>query len=76
MDWTAFYDLPALSGDEFDLHQALAQALTDQGLSLYRDQLGSVLGLKPREQAPSRVMQTPNLDENGGLIQATRPDGL
>ena len=76
MDWTAFYDLPALSGDEFDLHQALAQALTDQGLSLYRDQLGSVLGLKPREQAPFRVMLTTNLDENGGLIQAIRPDGL
>ncbi len=76
MDWTAFYDLPALSGDEFDLHQALAQALTDQGLSLYRDQLGSVLGLKPREGAPFRVMLTTNLDENGGLIQAIRPDGL
>ena len=76
MDWTAFYDLPALSGDEFDLHQALSQALTDQGLSLYRDQLGSVLGLKPREGAPFRVMLTTNLDENGGLIQAIRPDGL
>ena len=76
MDWTTFYDLPALSGDEFDLHQALSQALTDQGLSLYRDQLGSVLGLKPREGAPFRVMMTTNLDENGGLIQAIRPDGL
>lgn len=76
MDLEKMCDIPALAGDEYELHEYLAKSYTEQGLELVKDRLGSVFGECRVENSPFKVMVSSNMDESGGLIDEISQNGL
>lgn len=76
MDLETLCQIPALSGDEYELHDYLENHYKKQGLAIAKDKLGSVFGESLVHESPFKVMISANLDENGGMVQELRKDGL
>lgn len=68
--------IPALSGDEYELHDYLEKEYQQQGLHIVKDKLGSVFGEKRVEDASFKVMLSANMDENGAIIDDIDASGL
>lgn len=76
MDLEELCMIPALAGDEYELHEYLAKNYSEQGLQLVKDRLGSVFGECCVENSPFKVMVSANMDESGGLIDDISTNGL
>ena len=68
--------LRGVSGDEKELHDFLNKEYEKRNLSIIKDRLGSIFGLKKGNDSSYKIMISSNIDESGGMISDIREDGL
>ena len=68
--------LNGVSGDEKEVHDFLYNEYKKRNLSIIKDRLGSVFGLKKGNDLSYKIMISSNMDESGGMISDIREDGL
>ena len=68
--------LNGVSGDEKEVHDFLYNEYKKRNLSIIKDRLGSVFGLKKGNDSLYKIMISSNMDESGGMISDIREDGL
>ena len=68
--------LNGVSGDEKEVHDFLYNEYKKRKLSIIKDRLGSVFGLKKGNDSSYKIMISSNMDESGGMISDIREDGL
>ena len=68
--------LRGVSGDEKEVHDFLYKEYEKRNLSIIKDRLGSVFGLKKGKDSSYKIMISSNIDESGGMISDIREDGL
>lgn len=68
--------LNGVSGDEKEVHDFLCNEYKKRNLSIIKDRLGSVFGVKRGKDSSYNIMISSNMDESGGMISDIREDGL
>ena len=68
--------LKGVSGDEKEVHDFLYKEYEKRNLSIIKDRLGSIFGLKKGNDSSYKIMISSNIDESGGMISDIREDGL
>lgn len=68
--------LRGVSGDEKEVHDFLHKEYEKRNLSIIKDRLGSIFGLKKGNDSSYKIMISSNIDESGGMISDIREDGL
>ena len=68
--------LRGVSGDEKEVHDFLYNEYKKRDLSIIKDRLGSVFGIKRGNDSSYKIMISSNIDESGGMISDIREDGL
>ena len=68
--------LRGVSGDEKEVYDFLYKEYEKRNLSIIKDRLGSVFGLKKGKDSSYKIMISSNIDESGGMISDIREDGL
>ena len=68
--------LRGVSGDEKEVHDFLHKEYEKRNLSIIKDRLGSIFGLKKGKDSSYKIMISSNIDESGGMISDIREDGL
>ena len=68
--------LNGVSGDEKEVYDFLYNEYKKRKLSIIKDRLGSIFGLKKGNDSSYKIMISSNMDESGGMISDIREDGL
>ena len=58
--------LRGVSGDEKEVHDFLHKEYEKRNLSIIKDRLGSIFGLKKGNDSSYKIMISSNIDESGG----------